>query len=169
MDDGYPHQLEYFIGDAGMYLQAMADFNEQIDTKPEIREGIYLSHPSDFEDARRDALYLQTVRQLLSSTTDGDKRLEIGDNRHLRAHLQNTPPDIRKVEEVPALAALSYACHTLLATSPWLVFTEPQRFVPTIQEDGFAMLPFWPSEYDEPFRWNDDGYFDDGLLTGTVE
>ena len=96
MDDGYPHQLEYFIGDAGMYLQAMADFNEQIDTKPEIREGIYLSHPSDFEDARRDALYLQTVRQLLSSTTDGDKRLEIGDNRHLRAHLQNTPPDNRR-------------------------------------------------------------------------
>lgn len=166
---GYPHQLKFFIGDAGMYLQAIADFNDLIDTKPEIREGIYLSHPSDFEYARRDALYLQTVTQLLSATADGNKRLLIGDNRHLRTHLQNIPPDIRKVEDIPALAALSYACHTLLATSPWLVFTEPQRFVPTIQEDGYAQTSLWPWEYDEPFQWDDDEYFDDGILTGTVE
>ena len=101
-----------------MYLQAIDDFNEQIDTKTEKSEGIYLSHPSDFENTRRDDLYLQTVKQLLIPTADGYKRLFIDDNRHLRTRLQNTPSDIRKVGEVPALAAVIYALHTLLATSP---------------------------------------------------
>ena len=78
---------------------------------------------------------------------------------------------IRKVEDVPVLAALAYACHSLLSERPWMQFTEPQRFESTIK-DGFARVDVWPCEEDEPLTWDDshedlDDY--DGTLISTVE
>lgn len=159
-------------------MQAIADFNEVLEAKaPDTREGLYLSPPSDFEEARRDVLYLETIKQLLSPGLSGEKRLIIGDHRRLRAHLQNVPPDIGKVESVPALSALAYACHQLLGTTPWLQFTQPQKFDPTIR-DGFAQVDAFPWDYGPPPDWEDDaGWFgddeyddlDDGALTPTVD
>lgn len=163
---GYPHQLDLWIGDAEHFLQALADFNDRIESKPQdTSEGLYLSPPSDFEDTRRDAIYLQTVKSLLSSEIDGGKRLLIGDNRLLRAHLQNVPSDLKRVEEIPALAALAYACHTLLATTPWLEYTDPHRFEPTIK-DGFARFDAWPWEDGTGY---DDADHDDGILVSTID
>lgn len=175
---GYPYCLKIFIGDAEMYLEAIATFNSDIEDAPDNkRQGLYISPPSDFMETRRDIIYLQTVKQLLSTNSHGYKRLLIGNNPKLRAHLQNVPPDLGHVEDVPALAALAYATHTILATTPWLQFTQPQRFEPTIQEDGFAQVNFWSWEegrltWDEDWDGNDDdgeeNSLDDGELVGTI-
>jgi hypothetical protein len=161
----YPHQLDLWIGDAEHFLQAIAEFNDDLELQgPGPREGIYLSPPSDFEETRRDGLFLQTVRQLLSPAAQGGKRLLIGDSPKLRAHLQNVAPDLKKVEEIPALAALSYACHTLLSTTPWLQFTQPERFEPTIRADGYAresLLSWEDASWEDP---EDDDGADDVLL-----
>lgn len=148
---GYPHQIDLWIGDGEHFLQALAEFNDHIEAKaPDTREGLYLSPPSDFEESRRDQLYLQTIRSLVSPSAQGGKRLLIGDNRRLRAHLQNVPPDIRKVDEVPALAALAYAAHTILGTTPWL------RFCPT-RRDGFSAVDLFPwDDHIAPQSWEDD-------------
>jgi hypothetical protein len=171
---GYPSQLDLWIGDAEHFMQAIAEFNDDIESMPDDRyQGLYISPPSDFEETRRDELYLQTVRQLLSPGPCGVKRLIVGSNPKLRAYLQNVPPDLGHVEDVPALAALAYAAHTILATMPWLQFTQPERFEPTIKEDGYAQLSMLPWE-DEHFQWDeldsdlDGNPLDDGELTGTI-
>jgi hypothetical protein len=41
--------------------------------------------------------------------------------------------------------------------------------VPTIREDGYALTSLCPWEYEKPFQFDDDEYFDDGTLTGTVK
>lgn len=164
---GYPKSFNFWVGDASHFMLAISEFNDRIE------RGIYLSPPSDFEDARKDQVYLQTIRQLLSPGPDGVKRLLIGDNPKLRSHLQNVQPDIRKVEQAPALAALAFSAHTILATTPWLEFTEPQRFYPTIREDGFERMSLWP--WEEPFQWDDSDNdseegrpLDDGELIRTI-
>lgn len=167
---GYPHLLSYWVGDAEHFRQAIATFNSDIEDTPINRhQGIYLIQPSDFEQSRRDSLYLQTIRHLLSLGPDGCKRLLIGNNPKLRAHLQNVPPDLGHVEDIPALASLAYACHTILASSPWLEFTKPELFFPTIQ-DQFIKVDIWPwNSWDE--AWDDYGHetpFDDGSLIDTI-
>lgn len=164
---GYPHQLDLFIGDAEHFMQAIADFNDRIETgPPDTEEGIYLSPPADFEDTRKDAIYLQTAKSLLNSAMGSGKRLLIGENRLLRAHLKSVPPDIRKVEDIPALAALAYSCHTLLADQPWLETTKPERFHPTIKEDNYEQVPAWPWE---DGTGHDDADHDDGDLVSTID
>lgn len=164
---GYPNQLDLFLGDPEHFLQAIAEFNDALEAEgPDTREGLYFSPPSDFEETRRDDLYLQTIRQLLGPAAQGGKRLLIGDSPKLRAHLQNVPPDVKKVEEIPALAALSYCCHTLLADQPWLQSTQPERSEPTIRADGCARVSLLPWE---DASWEDsedhDGAGDDLVET----
>lgn len=168
---GYPRQLLLWSSDFEHFMQAVSEFNEDLESKsPDKTEGIHLNPPADFEEPRRDQLYKQSVYQLLRPCPQGGKRLLIGDNPRLRTHLQNVPPDIGKVEEIPALAALSYACHTILATTPWQEFTEPQRFEPTIK-DGFARVNVLPWETEEALSYDDVDWFDDddsGDLVSTV-
>jgi hypothetical protein len=166
---GFPRTLSVWIGDPERYMQAIADFNDRNEMgTSDNREGIYLSPPADFEDSRRDELYLETIRQLLSPGPDGEKRLMIGNSPRLRAHLQNAQPDLKKVEEIPALAGLGFAVHTLLSDQPWLDFTRPERFHPTIKADGFEQVPSWLWEDDEASD-EDWGQCDDGDLVTTVK
>ena len=87
------HWVGLFYGDAEHFLQVLADFNEALMAKqPDTKEGLYISPPADFEETRRDQLYLQTVRELLSPGDNG-KRLLIGQNKKLRSALHNVDPE----------------------------------------------------------------------------
>lgn len=69
------------------------------------------------------------------------------------------------------MAALAYAAHTLLATTPWLEFTQPERFDPTVR-DGFESVNLGPWADTDPWDWNDDDEaadHDDGDLTSTID
>lgn len=62
-------------------------------------------------------------------------RLFLGECKLLRAYLQNIPVGITVIEDQPAVAALAYAVHTMVTMRPWLVFTQPERTIPT--DKGF--------------------------------
>ena len=157
---GYPDQLEFFYGDPGRFLQAVCKFNERLETKADSAGGFYLAQPSGFESQNRTEVYLQQIRSLLRPSDNRVKRLILGDCQRLRSHIQNMPLDVQKIEEHPAVAALAFAVHSLVATSPWLKFAQHQRYRPTINSD-FGYIDSWPWE-DENDENTDDG------LVGTI-
>ena len=152
---GYPNQLEFFYGDPVRFLQTVCKFNERLKTKADFSGGFYLSQPSGFENQNRTEVYLQQIRSLLRPPDNGGKRLILGDCQRLRSHIQNMPADVQKIEDHPAVAALAYAVHSMVATSPWLKFVQHQQYRPTINSD-FGYVDSWPWE-DENDENTDDG------------
>ena len=148
---GYPDQLEFFYGDPERFLQAVCKFNEGLETKADFAGGFYLSQPSGFESQNRTEVFLQQIRSLLRPSDSGGKRLILGDCQRLRSHIQNMPLDVQKIEDHPGVAALAYAVHSMVATSPWLKFAHHERYRPTIGSD-FGYVDSWPWE-DEDSRW----------------
>jgi len=152
---GYPDQLEFFYGDPERFLQAVCKFNEGLETKVDFAGGFYLSQPSGFESQNHTEVFLQQLRSLLRPSDGGGKRLILGDCQRLRSHIQNLPVEVQKIEDHPAVAALAYAVHSMVATSPWLKFVQHQQYRPTINSD-FEYVDSWPWE-DENDENTDDG------------
>ena len=100
-------------------------------------------------------IFLERIRSLLKPDEEGKKHLIIGPCEKLRSQLQNLPADARaiKIEDFPAVAALAYAVHSLMATRPWLQFLEPEYKIPTIDdplnEELFGADDNFGSQYDE--------------------
>jgi hypothetical protein len=132
-------------------LQAVCKFNEGLETKADFAGGFYLAQPSGFESQNHTEVFLQQIRSLLRPSDNGGKRLILGDCQRLRSHIQNLPVEVQKIEEHPAVAALAYAVHSMVATSPWLKFAHHERYRPTINSD-FGYMESWPWE-DEDSRW----------------
>jgi hypothetical protein len=68
--------------------------------------------------------------------------------------------EVQKIEDHPGVAALAYAVHSMVATSPWLKFAHHERYRPTIGSD-FGYMDSWPWE-DENEENSHDG------LAGTI-
>lgn len=173
---GYPKTIDLWIGDVEMYLEAIAAFNDDIEATPDDRQqGLFFSPPFDHEDSkRRDAIYLETLRRLLTPGPNG-KRLLIGSHPKLRNHMENVPSDTREVEFLPPLAALAWCCHTVLSEKPWIEFVKPQGYEPTHNDfESVGLHPNREGSNDRPVFWDeavwgeDEDQYDDGAMISTV-
>ncbi len=122
---GYPYLLDLWYGDQVRFSTFLADYNEGHEQKNED-DGFALAPPDEFEQPNRDEIYLERIRGLLMPDELGKKSLIIGPCEKIRSQLQNLPADARaiKIEDFPAVAALAFAVHSLMATRPWLQFLE---------------------------------------------
>ena len=94
----------------------------------------------------------------------------------LRNQIQNTPTDAAvkgSVKDYPAIVALGGVVHSLMMSRPWLVFSRPERTVPTIQQDPLNELledqerALWESE-NGIYDYGDMAEYDDGELVSTI-
>ena len=99
----------------------LSDFNETYERNNED-EGLYLASQDEFEQQNRTEIYLERIKSLLKPDNRGKKHLILGHREKLRSQLQNLPADARaiKIEDFPAVSALAYAVHSLMANRPWL-------------------------------------------------
>jgi hypothetical protein len=149
---GYPDTLLYYYGDPERFLESIYAFNERLGDGKGTRTDLFLGHPADFGDPHRTEIFLEQIYSLLRPSTSGTKRLFLGECKLLRAHLQNIPVGITAIEESPAVAALGYAVHSLMTMRPWLVFTHPERTIPT---DGGVWAEVFGS-WDDRAPWDEE-------------
>ena len=149
---GYPDTLLYYYGDPERFLESIYAFNERLGDGKGTRTDLFLGHPADFGDPHRTEIFLEQIYSLLRPSTSGTKRLFLGECKLLRAHLQNIPVGITAIEESPAVAALGYAVHSLMTMRPWLVFTHPERTIPTNRGSWAEVYGSW----DDRAPWDEE-------------
>lgn len=151
---GYPYLLDLWYGDPLRFSTFLSDFNETYERNNDDG-GFYLAPPDDFEQQNRTEIYLERIKSLLKPGEDGKKHLVLGPCDKLRSQLHNLPSDARKIEieDFPAVSALAYAVHSLMATRTWLQFLEPEYKIPTIddhlQEEFYGADDNFALQYDE--------------------
>jgi hypothetical protein len=141
--------LETWYGDQLRFSTFLSDYNQAYERNNDDK-GLYLAPPADFEQPNRTEIYLERIKSLLKPDKHGKKHLILGRCEKLRSQLQNLPSiaSAVKIEDFPAVGALAYAVHSLMATRPWLQFLEPDYTMPTIND------PL----YDELYGGNNDEF-----------
>ena len=123
-----------FYGNHERYHQQFADLNKAAKQKdPENFHSFHLQPPHDFNQPDKGIIYLERIKEVLTPDKNRVKKLVLGNCGKLIGHMQSLMDSQTQgnIEEVPAVAALGFAVHTMMSHRPWLMSTEgkPSRYI----------------------------------------
>jgi hypothetical protein len=114
--------LGYWYGDYERLQSLVGRFNQGLPDETNHANGVYLSHPSDFEKSNHLEIYLDEIRSVLTPRESGAKSLFIGNCNRLQNALRSVLQNAAKRysdDDCPPVACLGYVVHSLLASMPW--------------------------------------------------